>query len=1173
MAHDFVHLHVHSDYSILDGACRVDELLERCTQYGMRACALTDHGALFGAVTFFLEAQKRGIKPIVGSELYVAPTNRFDRSARSSGESNHHFLLLCENLTGYRNLCRLSSLGYLEGFHYRPRVDDELLQQHHEGLIATSGCLAARIPSLIVAGKEAEAEQHALRYAELFGKENFFLELQDHGITEQHRVNEVLVRWAGKHGLRLIATNDCHYLDRTDAEAHDVLLCVQTNAKVADERRMRFSGTQFYFKSPEEMAALFKDYPEALRNTLEIAERCQLNIPMKQPLYPKYRDVPEGVSKRDYLWGLVEQGLRQRYGDPPPASYVERAAYEVDIITRTDFVDYFLVVWDLIRYAREQGIPVGPGRGSGAGSIVAYALRITNVDPMRYGLFFERFLNPDRISPPDFDIDFCYNRRDEMIAYVRRRYGDDKVCQIITFGKMLARKVLRDVGRVLDVPLPTVDRITKLLPEGPKEALEKALAESPEVKQLVDTDPEIAKMWKLAERLEGTISTCGTHAAGVVISDQPLMDHIPLFKAPGSDVVTTQYEMGIVEKLGLLKMDFLALRNLTVVHETARLLERSRGIHLDVDALEPTDPKAFEVIRSGHTTGIFQLESEGMRDVARRIGLESIEELCALIALYRPGPMQFIDTYIENKFYPERIQYDHPLLEPILKETYGIALYQEQVMQIVQTLAGFTLGQADVLRRAMGKKDAALMAEQRQKFIEGCKSHGIDEKLAAELFMKIETFAGYGFNKSHSMAYAYLAYQTAYLKANYPVEFMCALLSSESGNLDKIAVYVEECNRMGISVLPPDINYSDQTFSVDGDAIRFGLGAIKNLGEVPARAIVSERETNGRYKDVFDFCARLDSTLVNRRLLESLNKAGAFASTKWTRKQVEVSFEAAVSAGQATQRDRSTGQMSLFEQGEMPTEITPPKPADVGEWPILQILQAEKEVLGLYVTSHPLRLFKHFLSYYTTATPSQMEHLPEGEEVLVGGLVTRIQTTLTSKGDRMAFVRLETLEGRPCEVTVFAQPYAEFGSLLQPESVLIVRGRINRRNGNLSVIAEEIRPIHEAHRYFTRALHIRLRREQVHDDLLSSLYHLLQNHPGLCDVYLHYGGEKETEAVVHLPPKLTVAPTVELKKELDALVGEESVWFSAGGGLPSHRPKANGKEEPRFRPRRSSMTT
>lgn len=1151
MGADFIHLHVHSDFSVLDGACTITQLLDQCQKFGMTACALTDHGNLFGAVEFYKAARARQIKPILGSELYVAPASRFDQDARTAGASNHHLLLLCENLTGYRNLCRLSSLGYLEGFYYKPRVDDELLAKHHEGLIAMSACLGGLIPQSILNGNLDAAHQAVRKYISIFGQDSFVIELMDHGMPEEAQLNPVLMDLAQRYGLKIVATNDSHYIDKEDAEAHEALLCVQTGATLDDEGRFRFPNDQFYFRSPEEMKARFASCPEAISNTLAIAERCNLEIPLGASLIPKY-DPPKGMTKEDYLRDLVMRGLVERYGSPVPADKLARAEYELGVIAEMKFVDYFLVVWDLIHYARSEGIPVGPGRGSGAGSLVAYALHITNIDPMRYNLLFERFLNPDRISPPDFDIDFCYNRREEVIRYSRDKYGEDNVCQIITFGRMLAKNVIRNVGRVMGMPYGEVDRIAKLIPDELKISLNAAREKEPELNRILQEDPQVAHLWRIAERLEGIVGNCGTHAAGVVICDHPLTDHVALFKASGSDTVATQVEMKGVEDVGLLKMDFLGLRTLTVVHDAVRLIKENRGITVDIDNIEPDDEKTYQLLRSGQTTGVFQLESSGMRDIARRIGLQSLEEMSALVALYRPGPMQFIDTFIENKYNPEKIRYDHPLLEPILRETYGIAVYQEQVMQIVQAVAGFTLGQADILRRAMGKKKKDLMAEQRNRFTEGCQKNGIDEKLAHELFDKIETFAGYGFNKSHSVAYAFVAYQTAYLKANYPVEFMCALLTSESGNLDKVAMYVEECRRLQIDVLPPDVNRSFPDFAVEGHAIRFGLGAIKNVGAGHTEAIVKERAQNGDYKDIYDFCARLDTRIVNRRLVESLNKAGAFTSTGWNRRQVEAVLESALSEGQIAQRERVSGQTSLFDMGglEEAVETMRLKP-DLPDWPEAELLQHEKETLGLYVSGHPLARHSDLLRRYNSFSMAGFAELPEGQEVIAGGLVSAVKTHITGRG-KMAFVTLDTLEGS-CEVTVFSDLYERRAALLTPDAIVMLSAKVSYRNNEPGLIANAIIPIEDTEAQLTRAVHIRFPDSADGGELAQRLAAVLDRFQGDCDVYLHCLTPAQDEVIIHTTSACRAAPSRALRQAVEELLGENSYFVSGGMGLPSHR--------------------
>ncbi|MBI5094728.1 MAG: DNA polymerase III subunit alpha [Candidatus Hydrogenedentes bacterium] len=1153
MSAGFVHLHVHTEYSVLDGAAKVEELIDRCKDYGMRACAITDHGALFGAIEFYQTAKKAGVKPIIGSELYIAKGSRFDRGARSQGGAYNHFLMLCENETGYHNLCRLSSAGYLEGFHYKPRVDLELIAQHKEGLIATSSCLAGEIPQFLLEDDLDKANEAIRKYIEIFGRDNFLIELMDHGMPEQRKINPILAEMAEHHGLLVIATNDSHYLDKADADAHEALLCIQTNGMLDDDKHFKFPTNELYFRSPDEMREVFTQWPEAISNTEKVASRCNLDLPLGKHLIPKYTP-PEGMSKVDYLKHLVQIGLEDRYNGKPSQAHLDRAHYELSVIDTMGFVDYFLVVWDLIAFARSHGIPVGPGRGSGAGSLVAYALEITNLDPMRYGLLFERFLNPERISMPDFDLDFCYQRREEVIDYVRNKYGRDNVSQIITFGRMLAKQVVRNVGRVLGMAYGDVDRIAKLIPDELKITLDDAVSREPELQRMVKEDPQVARLWKLASRLEGTIGNCGTHAAGVVICDEPLTNHVALFKAAASEVVATQAEMTYVEAIGLLKMDFLGLRTLTVVHDAARFVKENRGVNIDVDRLEPTDAKTYALLRSGKTTGIFQLESAGMRDLAKRIGLESLEEICALVALYRPGPMALKDTYIENKHHADKIKYDHPRLEPILKETYGVALYQEQVMQIVQAIAGFSLGQADILRRAMGKKKADLMAEQRSKFNEGAKSQGIDEKISDELFNKIEQFAGYGFNKSHSAAYAFVAYQTAYLKANFPVEYMAALLTSELSNLDKVGIYVEECRRMGIQVLPPDVNKSYSGFTVEGESIRFGMGAVKNVGGGPVESIVSERDKDGPFKDIFDFCSRIDTRAVNRRVIESLNKAGAFASTGWNRCQVDHVLDSALSEGQISQRERASGQFSLLDlmggEGDDAEPVMRQKP-DVADWPDNEILEFEKEMLGLYVSSHPLAKYASILERFSSISLVDLAEAREAQEVVVGGLLTQVKHHITAKGKKMAFVTLNTLEG-PVEITVFSDLYEQKAGLLVQDMIVMISARVNFRNNEAGLIASEIIPIEEAEKTLTKAVHIRINTVGTDEIVLQRLAESLGERPGKCDVYLHCQTPEHGEVTVHATDACRVTPSPDLRATVEQLLGEDTMWYSGGNGLPLH---------------------
>ncbi len=1146
----FAHLHCHTEYSVLDGACKIHELLQKCKEFGMKSCAITDHGVLFGAVEFYQAAKEAGIKPIIGSELYVSRTTRDDRAAR--GGNYYHMLLLCQNEEGYHNLCKLSSLGYLEGFHYKPRVDDELLAKYSGGLIATSSCLAGEVPQRLMEDKMDAANEAIKKFVSIYGADNFLIELMDHGMPEQKKVNPLLAQLADDHGLMKIATNDCHYLDRSDAKPHEALLCIQTGTTLDDPNRVRFSSDEVYFKSPDEMRDVFPEWPDAVANTEKVAERCNLELPLHKHLIPQY-DPPEGISQEAYLRQLVADGMKERYGETPPDGYLERADFELGVIEQMGFVDYFLVTWDLINFAREQEIPVGPGRGSGAGSIVAYTLMITNIDPMRYGLLFERFLNPERVSMPDFDIDFCYERREEMIVYAHEKYGKDNVCQIITFGRMLAKAVVRDVGRVLGMSYGDVDRIAKLIPAELKMTLEKAYGQEPELKALVDEDEQVGKLWEIARRLEGTIRNCGTHAAGVVICDEPLTDHVALFKAAGENTaVATQVEMKCLEEVGLLKMDFLGLRTLTVIHDAVRLVKQTHGVEIDIDALEPNDPKAYELLRSGKTTGIFQLESSGMRDLAKKIGLQSLEEICALVALFRPGPMQFIDTYVANKYNQQGIKYDHPLLEPILGETYGIAVYQEQVMQIVQALAGFSLGQADILRRAMGKKKADLMAEQRGKFMTGCAENSIDGELAGKLFDMIETFAGYGFNKSHSMAYAFVAYQTAYLKANYPAQFMAALLTSESGNMDKIAMYVEECRRIEIEVHPPDINRSELRFTVSDKEIVFGLVAVKNVGDGPAESIVLERDAAGPFKDVYDFCGRVGGRLVNRRLIESLNKAGAFESTGWSRAQVDASIEGALSEAQVSQRDRDAGQTSLMDLmgGDEDVSLAQPPPK-VEEWTESETLAHEKEMIGLFISSHPLAKYMDTLDRFSTFRLADLETRVDGSTALFGGIVTIVKIHVTAKGKKMAFVTVDTREG-PCEITIFTEAYEAHQFLLQVDTVIMVRGKVNYRNDEPGLIGEEIIPIEDAEKRLTRAVHIRLNGNSHSEGVLQQLAEVLGKQPGSCDVFLHCASDIHAEVVIHATGACRVNPSQELVDGVEALLGQRSLWYSAGAGMPTH---------------------
>jgi len=915
---------------------------------------------------------------------------------------------------------------------------------------------------------------------------------------------------------------------------------------------MRFPNDEFYFRSPDDMAGRFARWPETITNTKYIADRCNAEIPMGLGLIPNY-PVPEGYAKETYLREQVYTGLERRYGKPLPEAILQRAEYELGIIEEMKFVDYFLVVWDLVRFAKEAGIPVGPGRGSGAGCLVAYALRITNLDPIRYNLLFERFLNPERVSMPDFDVDFCIRNRDRLIEYSRQKYGAECVCQIGTFGRMLAKNVVRNVARTLGMPMYEQNRIASMIPSELNITLEQAALKEPDLKRLITEDRQMARLWQLALRLEGTINSFGTHAAGVVLCDHPLTDHIALFKAANSDVVTTQTEMKGVEQIGLLKMDILGLRTLTMISDAVALIKKNQGVDIDIDNLPLDDEKTYELLRSGQTFGVFQLESSGMRELAKRIGLENIEEISALVALYRPGPMAYLDTFIAHKRNPEKIEYNPPFIKPVLQDTYGICLYQEQVMELVRLCGGFSLGRADIVRRAMGKKNRELLDKQKIDFVKGCKERNINAELANDLWSRIETFAGYGFNKSHSMAYAFVAYQTAYLKANHTVEFLCALLSSVSGDLKKTALYIAECRNLNVAVLPPDINRSEAGFSVEGDAVRFGLGAIKNVGEGPCQAIVDERHANGPYKDVFDFCNRLSGQAINSRTVESLNKAGAFLSTGWNRRQVAEVTEQAMNAAQLLQRERAAGQTSLFDlaEAEDDFDMGMDKPL-LPEWPEHEVLVYEKEMIGLYVSSHPLHNYASIIRRYHTLDLASFDEKTEGDEAIVCGIVTEAKKHFNRKGEAMAFLTLETMQG-PCEMTVFSDLYEQKKNLLQPDIILTCSVRVNVRDDKNTLIALNLVPIDETERSMTRAVHIRLMPQHQEPETAHQLAMLLGDARGSCDVYLHCLRPKQGDVVIHATSACRVTPTPQLTKQVEALLGEDALFLSAGMGLPTHQ--------------------
>lgn len=1062
---DFVHLHVHSEYSLLDGAARLEKLVDRAKALKFPALALTDHGNLFGAVDFYTACSKAGVKPILGSELYVAPGSRFERSSQDGGyEGASHCTVLARTAAGYANLMKLVSKAYLEGYYYKPRVDRELLAQHSDGLLVLSGCLNSEVSRMLSAGDAAKAQQTAGWYQEVFGKDYYFMEVQSHGLEQQVAVTEGTIKIARAIGAPLCGTNDSHYLEAEHSRAHEALLCIQTGTTMSDPNRWKFSSNEFYVKSADEMRAVFKDLPEAYRNTLAVAERCNVDLQFGQFHLPNYQ-VPEGYTLDSYLEHLAFEGLARRYGASPGDAIVERLRYELGVVSKMGFSGYFLVVWDFISHARRQGIAVGPGRGSSAGSLVAYCLGITNVDPIRYGLIFERFLNPERISMPDMDIDFADDRRDEVIRYVVDRYGADRVAHIITFGTMGAKAVIRDVARVLGFSYGEADRIAKLVPGFPLNiSLDEALEKAPPLAEQVKRDPRVGEMWGVARALEGCTRHASVHASAVVISDEPLMERVPLYKDPKRPELITGYAMGPIEKLGLLKMDFLGLKTLTVITDALRLIQESRGVALDADALPLDDGKTYQLLTDARTFGVFQLESAGMRDALKRLKPQRIEDIIAMVALYRPGPMDLIEDFVNRKHGRAAIAYEHPLMESHLQETYGIMVYQEQVMKLAADLAGFSLGEADTLRKAMGKKDRELMAQQREKFVSGCKANKIDVKKAERIWDLIEKFAGYGFNKSHAACYGVVAYQTAYLKANYPTEFMAALLTSEMEKTDKIVQYVEETRAMGLRVEPPDVNVSRAQFTVAGDAIHFGLAAIKNVGATAIDSIVKVREAAGAFTSLDDFCARVDLRLVNRRVIECLIKAGAFDSLRNTRAGLLASLDQAMEGGQRRQRDREEGQVSLFDAlggGDAPKAAVVSPAARVPEWPQEEMLAFEREVLGFYLSGHPLEQYREVVRRIGALNAADLAARSTGSRVLLLGQVSAFTESATKSGNRMAFATLELVDGS-VPLTIFPEPYRSCASALRHKGPVIVKGRADDSDKGRVVLAEEIKPLEEA---------------------------------------------------------------------------------------------------------------
>ena len=1144
---NFTHLHVHTEYSLLDGSNKIQEYVNRVRELGMDSAAITDHGVMYGVIDFYRAARAAGINPILGCEVYVAPGSHFDREIGSGDDRYYHLVLLAENNQGYANLMKIVSKSFVEGFYYKPRVDLQLLEKYHEGLIALSACLAGEVARFLTRGMYEDAKAAALRYQDIFGKGNFFLELQDHGIPEQQNVNQQLLKMHRETGIELVATNDVHYTLAEDAQPHDVLLCLQTGKKLSDENRMRYDGGQYYVKSPEEMERLFPYATEALENTHKIAERCHVEIEFGVTKLPKF-DVPEGYTSWEYLNELCFKGLEERY-QPVTEELKERLNYELSTIKNMGYVDYFLIVWDFIRYARDHDIMVGPGRGSAAGSLVAYTLGITQLDPIRYDLLFERFLNPERVSMPDIDVDFCFERRQEVIDYVRRKYGDDCVVQIVTFGTLAARGVIRDVGRVMDLPYAQVDTIAKMIPQELNITIDKALKMNPELKKTYEDQPEIHDLIDTARRLEGLPRHTSMHAAGVVISQKDVSEYVPLSRAQDGSIVT-QFTMTTLEELGLLKMDFLGLRTLTVIQNAVHLIEQDTGVHLDMQQIDYNDKKVLDSLGTGRSDGVFQLESAGMKNFMKELKPQSLEDVIAGISLYRPGPMDFIPQYIRGKNHPDTIQYDCPQLEPILKPTYGCIVYQEQVMQIVRNLAGYTLGRSDLVRRAMSKKKAAVMEKERQNFVygneaegvPGCIANGISEQVANKIYDEMIDFAKYAFNKSHAAAYAVVSYQTAFLKYYYPVEFMAALMTSVIEMPNKVAEYIQVCRQMGISILPPDVNCGIYGFSVDHGAIRYGLSAIKSVGRPVINALVEEREKNGTYRSLKDFIERLTG-IVNKRAIENFIKAGALDCLEGNRRQKMNVYGQIVDSIAQEKKNSFAGQMSLFDlvsdEDKKDFEIRMP---NVGEYDKEMVLAFEKEVLGIYLSGHPLEGYRGIMDKMISAKttdfqPDEESGIPkvyDGQKVIIGGMITERTIKYTRNNKVMAFLTVEDLVGT-VEVVVFPRDYEKWQTLITDDARVFIQGRVNAEDDRPSkLILEKVHSFED----IPREIWIQFKDKAEYSAAEAELQSFLQSASGTSAVVIYL---KDVKAMKRLPAAFCIRINEEILSELKKKYGESNV--------------------------------
>jgi len=1148
---DFVHLHVHTNYSLLDGACRINELIKKAAELRFPALAMTDHGNLFGAIEFYETCMKGGIKPIIGVEAYIAPKSRLDRTATGIKDSNAHLVLLAKDEEGYRNLMQLVTASYLEGFYYKPRIDKELLRKYGKGLIALTSCLKGVLNVYLTQDQIELARQQLDDFAQILGRENVYVELQNHGIQLEDKVRPMLAKLAKECGVKVVATNDVHYLEPVHAQAHDALMAIQTQTLITDTHRLRYEQPEFYLKSAEEMKTLFAEYPDAIASTIEIADRCNMELQFGRTHLPHF-DPPAGHTQEQYLRELCQIGLAHRY-DEVTDVLKQRLNQELGVIEQAGYTSYFLIVWDFVRFAKEQGIPVGPGRGSAAGSLVSYCLRITDIDPLKYDLLFERFLNPQRVSLPDIDIDFCYERRSEVIDYVVKKYGATNVAQIITFGTMQAKAVVRDVGRVMNMAYGEVDRLAKLIPNELDITLKRALEQVPELAQLYRENEQVRTLIETAIVLEGLTRHASTHAAGITIADKPLVEYMPLFR--GSDgQITSGFDMTALEHLGLLKIDLLGLRTLTVIDEAVKLIERRRGVRVDLDGLTLDDAPTYELLARTETMGIFQLESGGMRDLLRKLKPTQFEDLISVLALYRPGPIGsgMLDDFMKRKHGQVAIKYEHPKLEPVLKSTYGIIVFQEQVMRIASDLGGFTLAQADLLRRAMGKKIAEVMEKQREAFVTGCVKNKITERIANRIFDLMEHFAGYGFNKSHSAAYALISYRTAYLKAHYPVEFMAALLTSEMGNTDKLVMYLDEAKRTGITIQPPDVNESQSLFTVvDDRTLRCGLGIVKNVGMAAIESIVQARQACGRFTSMKMLCEDLDLRLVNRKVLESLVKAGACDSLGGSRAALLAQLDQGLAEAASDQRDKQRGQMTFFqamdasaaEAKAASVESGGEKPAmmPMREWPESQKLAFEKALRGFYVCGHPLARHEKMLKAWATATSQQLLQMEEGAIATIGGMLTKIKLTTTKKkNEQMAVCMLEDLEGE-IEALVFPNNFAQLAPQLKVSSIVFIEGRVAVRNDAPRLIAQQIIPLEQATGRLAKAIELILHPIGLEKEMLEQLKGLLAKFPGALPIYLTLEMPRETPMRLKLAEGFKIEPHPDLLEELERLFGQDRV--------------------------------